>query len=204
MWKTIYGNYYGKYHVWTLSATKNHGKYFVENSLWKISRGEFYLGQQFTGVFSFSFFSGDSSWPGELVGIKQHLSVNDKMIRWWLNKKRKLSWLATPLTTGHRSRSSKKFLRMLPPATFLPSITSSCQNWSFLSPPRVINPEMVQNDQLRNGSEIVLAKACPSYHPPCDQPRNGPRHKKQNLWCVHCLTTNNGRNGRLKKFFLTF
>ena len=184
MWKTVYGKYYATF--------------YVEVKLWEISCGEYYLGQQFTGVFSFSFF------PGTAVGIKQHLSVNDKMIRWWLNKKRKLSWLATPLTTGHRSRSSKKFLRMLPPATFLPSITSSCQNWSFLSPPRVINPEMVQNDQLRNGSEIVLAKACPSYHPPCDQPRNGPRHKKQNVWCVHCLTTNNGRNGRLKKFFLTF
>ena len=68
MWKTVYGKYYATF--------------YVEVKLWEISCGEYYLGQQFTGVFSFSFFSGDRSWPGELVGIKQHLSVNDKMIKW--------------------------------------------------------------------------------------------------------------------------
>ena len=62
MWKTVYGKYYATF--------------YVEVELWEISCGEYYLGQQFTGVFSFSFF------PGTAVGIKQHLSVNDKMIRW--------------------------------------------------------------------------------------------------------------------------
>ena len=34
----------------TLSGTKNHGKYYVEITLWEISSGEYYLGQEFTGI----------------------------------------------------------------------------------------------------------------------------------------------------------